>query len=176
VKAKEKKPELKKPGWQRVAIALAAVVLAAALGMLLLSAPKSQTGYAALLAGIDENTLYKSITAQLARATVTDSGGSIEAMAQVQGQDTSFAEIRTDENSTAGRIEAEFNAGLPEGAAVSGASITISYGLSTQKALAAAVGGPAEDQTGIAVQAIAIVAGIIIVAMVVYFLVIVPKG
>lgn len=82
---------------ERIGVALAAIALIALAGTLLVSAPKSQTGFAALLAGMDENILYRSITAQLARATVTDASGSIEATQQVQGQDTSFAEIRTDE-------------------------------------------------------------------------------
>ncbi len=158
-----------------VGLAIIAVVAIAWVG---LGIGTRNLGFAALLFGFDENVLYKSIDAQLVSATVTDLNGSVEVMEKVQKQDSDFAEISTDQNNLKGGIEAEFNSELPKSASLSKASVTISYGLSTQKSLAGAVGGPAEKegQMGTAILAIAIVAGIIVVAMVVYFMVLLPKG
>lgn len=158
-----------------VGLAIIAVVGIAWVG---LAIGTRNLGFAALFSGLDENVLYKSINAQLARATATDLNGSIEVTERVQKQDSDFAEIFTDQNNLKGGIEADFNSELPGSASLGKASVTISYGLSTQKALAGAVGGPteAEGQMGTAILAIAIVAGIIVVAMVVYFMVLLPKG
>ena len=159
-------------------IGILAVVAIIVIGLAFVPIPngKGKTGLIALFAGSDENYLYKSINAKLAKAIAVDENGTAEITEKVEKRDTQFAEILSDENS-AGTMEAEFSSEIEENATVTGAMISISYGSSTQKAVAAAVGGPTQGNgNALVVQVAAIALGIVIVSIAVYFLAITPKG